>query len=146
MGNCDFVVLAKNSFVLWHVLFVSLADRPIVELLLVDPHGSNMCDSLTSSAQHQSERFALFLYEEKQFVEKHLNSDRKNFFLSALRDWFSRDVDKLSAAVSHTWDDTNVSVLQPGQNGAALVNFTCVRESCCLGELTCHNCLKVKKG
>ena len=126
-------------------LVFSLADRPIVELV-VDPHGSNMCDSLTSSVQHQSERFALILFEEKQFVEKYLNSDRKKFFRSALRDWFSRDDDKPSAAVSHTWDDTNVSVLQPGKNGAALVNSTCVRDSCCLGELTCHNCLKVKKG
>ena len=118
-------------------IFVSLADRPIVEQLVVDPHGSNMCDSLTSSAQHQSERFALILFVEKWFVEKHLDSDEKKFFRSALRDWLSRDDDKPSAAVSHsdTWGDTIVSESQAGQNGAALVNSTCVRDSCSLGEL-----------
>ena len=122
--------------------FVSLADRPIVELV-VDPHESNMCDSLTSSAQHQSERFALILLKESMFVEKHHNSDKKKFFRSLLRDWLSRDDNKPSVAVSpHTWHDTNVSVSQAGRNGAALVNSTCVRDSCSSGELTCHNFLK----
>ena len=92
-----------------------------------------MCDSLTSSAQHQSERFALILLKEDMFVEKHLDSDQKKFFRSVLRDWFSRDDNKPSAAVSHTWGNTNVSVSQAGQNGAALVNSTCVRDSCSSG-------------
>ena len=113
--------------------FVSLADRPIVELV-VDPHESNMCDSLTSSAQHQSKRFALILLKESLFAEKHLDSDKKKFFRSLLKDWLSRDDNKPSVAVSHTWDDTNVSVSQAGQNGAALVNSTCVRDSCSSGE------------
>ena len=114
---------------------VSLADRPIVELV-VDPHGSNMCDSLTSSAQHQSERFALILFVEEQFVEKHLNSDKKKFFQSALRDWLSQNDElKPSTAVSRTWDDTNVSVFQAGQDRTALVNSTCARDSCSSGEL-----------
>ena len=121
--------------------FVSLADRPIVELV-VDPRESNMCDSLTSSAQHQSERFALILSKESLFVEKYLDSDKKKFFRSVLRDWLSRDDNKPSAAVSHTWVDTNVSVSQVSRNGAALVNSTCVRDSCSSGELTCHNFLK----
>ena len=110
---------------------VSLADRPIVEQL-VDPHESNMGDSLTSSAQHQSERFALILLKENLFVEKHL--DEKKFFRSLLRDWLSQDDNKSSAAVSHTWDDTNMSVSQAGQD-RALVNSTCVRDSCSSGEL-----------
>ena len=109
-----------------------LADRPIVELLLVDPHGSNMCDSLTSSAQHQSEKFALILLKENLFVEEHLDSDKK-FFRSLLRaDWLSHD--NPSAAVSHTWSGINVSVSQTGQDGA-VVNSTCVRDSCSSGEL-----------
>ena len=114
-----------------------LADRRLVEQLLVDPHGSNMCDSLTSSTQHmhQSERFALILLKEGLFVEKHLDSDKKKFFRSLLRDWLSRDDNKPSAAVSHTRNDTNVFVSQAGRNGAALVNSTCVRNSCSSGEL-----------
>ena len=111
-----------------------LADRPIVELLLVDPHGSNMCDSLTSSVQHQSKRFALIIFEENRFVEKHLDSDKRKFFRSLLRDWFFQDHDNPSAAVYHTWGDTNVSVSQTGQNGP-VVNSTCVRDSCSSGEL-----------
>ena len=114
-------------------LSVSLADRPIVEQLLVDPHGANMCDSLTSSAQHQYERFALTLLKEYMFVEKHHDSDQKKFFRSALREWFSRDDNKPSAAVSCTWGNINVSVSQAGQNGAAFVNSTCVRDSCSSG-------------
>ena len=115
---------------------VSLADIPLVELL-VDTHESNMCDSLTSSAQHQSERFALILLKESLFVEKHLDSNKKKFFRSALRDWLSRDdeLKKPSAAVSHTLDDTNVSVSQAGQDRTALVNSTCARDSCSSGEL-----------
>ena len=106
---------------------------------MVDPHGSNMCDSLTSSAQHQSERFALILFEEKQFVEKHLDTDKKKFFQSALRDLLLRDDElKPSAAVSHTWSDTNVPVFQAGQDRTALVNSTCARDSCSSGELHVH--------
>ena len=115
-------------------LSVSVAGRPIVEQLLVDHHGANMCTSIPSSAQHQSERFALILLKEDQFVEKHLDSDQKEFFRYVLRDWLSRDDDKLSAAVSCTWGDTNVYVSQAGQDGA-LVNSTCVRDSCSSGEL-----------
>ena len=96
---------------------------------MVDPHWSNLCASITSSAQHQSERFALILLKEDQFVEKNFDSDKKKFFRSLLKDLLS------SAAVSHTWDDTNVSVSQAGQNGSALVNSTCVRDSCSSGEL-----------
>ena len=98
-----------------------------------------MCDSLTSSAQHQSERFALILFEEKQFVEKHLDSDKKKFFRSTLRDLLARDDElKPSAAVSHTWSDTNVPVSQAGQDRTALVNSTCARDSCSSGELHVH--------
>ena len=115
-------------------LSVSLADRPIVEQLLVDPHGANMCSSIPSSAQYQSEGFALILLKEDQFVEKHLDSDKKKFFRSVLRDWLPQGDDKPSASVSHTWGDTNVSISQAGQDGA-LVNSTCVRDSCSSGEL-----------
>ena len=107
--------------------FVSLADRPIE--LVVDPHWSNMCASVTSSTQHHFESFALILLKEDQFVQKHLDSDKKKFFQSALRDWLPQDDDKPSAAVSHTWGDMSVSVPQAGQNGA-LINSTCVRDSC----------------
>ena len=117
-------------------LFVFIAGRPIVQLL-VDSNGSNTCDSLTSSAQHQSERFALILLKEDQFVEKHLDSDKNKFFQSVLRDWLLRDDNKPIAAVSHTWDDTNVSVSQAGQD-RALVTSTCVRDSCSSGELHIH--------
>ena len=119
--------------------FVSLADRPIE--LAVDPHWSNLCASVTSSTQHQSESFALILLKEDQFVQKHLDSDNKKFFQSALRDWLPRDDDKPSAAVSHTWGDTNVSVSQAGQDGA-LINSTCVRDSCS-GELHIKVCHKL---
>ena len=106
--------------------------------LLVDPHGSSLgiIDSVSSSAQSQSERFALILFEEIQFVEKHLDSDKKKFFQSFLRDcsWLSRDDNKLSAAASCTWDSTNVSVSQSGHDGA-LVNSTYVTDSCSSGEL-----------
>ena len=126
---------------------VSLADRPLVELV-VDPHGSNMCDSLTSSTQHQSER-AMILFVQKQFVEKHLVSNKKKFFQSALSDWLSQDDElKPSAAVSHTWDDTNDFVSQAGQDGAALVNPTCARDSCSSGELHIKHvnyCLKASE-
>lgn len=112
-------------------MFVSLADRPL-EQLLVDPHWSNTCASITSSAQHQSEIIAQFLLKDL-FVEKHLDSDTKNFFRSVLRDLLPRDDDKPSAAVLHTWDDTNVS--QADQDGAVVLNSTCVRDSCFSGEL-----------
>ena len=105
--------------------------------LLVDPHGSSLgiIDSVTSSAQFQSERFALILFEEIQFVEKHLDSDKKKFFRSFLRvcNWLSRDDNKSSTA-SCTWDSTNVPVSQNGHDGA-LVNSTYVRDSCSSGEL-----------
>ena len=98
-----------------------------------------MCDSLTSSAHHQSERFALILFEEMQFVEKHLDSDKKKFFRSVLRDLLSQDDElKPSAAVSHTWSDTNVPVPQAGQDRTALVNLTHARDSCSSGELHVH--------
>ena len=102
---------------------------------MVDPHWSNMCASITSSARHQSESFALILSKEDQFVEKNFDSDKMKFFRSLLRDLLSQDDNKSSAAVSHTWDDTNVSVSQAGQNGSVLVNSTCVRDSCSSGEL-----------
>ena len=100
---------------------------------MVDPHGSSLCiiDSITSSAQYQS---ALILLKEDQFVEKHLNSDKKKFFRSALRDWLPRDDDNPSAAVLHSWDDNSVSVSQTGHDGA-LINSTRVRDSCSSGEL-----------
>ena len=70
------------------------------------------------------------------FVEKHLDSDKKTFFRSVLRDWLPQGDNKPSAAVSHTctWDDTNVSASQAGQDGV-LVTSTCVRDSCSSGEL-----------
>ena len=97
-----------------------------------------MCSSIPSSAQYQSEGFALILLKEDQFVEKHLDSDKKTFFRSVLRDWLPQGIgdNKPSVAVSHTctWDDTNVFVSQAGQDGA-LVTSTCVRDSCSSGEL-----------
>ena len=117
--------------------------------LLVDPHGSSLgiIDSVTSSAQFPSERFALILFEEIQFVEKHLDSDKKKFFPSFLRDcnWFSQDDNKSSAAsCTCTWDSTNVPVSQNGHDGA-LVNSTCVRDSCSSGELHIRHVIFVRK-
>ena len=134
MSTSGLVKFTTSNMTDIYLLFFFLADRPIVELV-VDPHEFNMCDSILSSAQYRSGRFALILLKGNQFVEKHLDSDKKKSFRSVLRDWLPQDDDKPSAAVSHTWGDMSVSVSQAGQDGA-LVNSSCVRDSCSSGELT----------